>query len=364
VVPAPGDRRVSIAGLPSAIDLAERGLVPDPVLRLAIRRQCERHAARLAALAPEQAEREIAAFLAAARRGPVALTPERANLQHYEVPPEFFAEVLGPRRKYSACWWERGVVDLKEAEEAALRITCARAELRDGQRVLELGCGWGSLTLWMAERYPASRIVAISNSGSQRAHIESEVKRRGLRNVAVKTLDMNDFRPASRFDRVVSVEMFEHMRNWEELLRRVADCLDTDARVFLHVFCHRRAAYAYESEGEENWLARHFFTGGMMPSRDYLRRLDVPLEVEAEWTWDGTHYQKTANAWLANLDRRRDAVRAVLAARHGAADAARRLGRWRMFFLACAEMFGLRGGSEWMVGHYRLAPRSGAHAAR
>ncbi len=339
------------------VALAERGLVPEAMLRRAIREQCERHAAALEAL-----DDPTAAYLDAARRGPVALAPEAANAQHYEVPAAFFAHVLGPRRKYSACHWGPGVRDLAAAEDAALRLTCEHARLADGQRILELGCGWGSLSLWMAAAFPRARVTAISNSVSQRRHIEAAARARGLANLEVRTLDMNQFRPADftgagPFDRVVSVEMFEHMRNWEELLRRVAACLAPEGRAFLHVFCHRRATYAYREDGPANWLGRLFFSGGMMPARDLLHRLDTPLAVESEWTWDGTHYQRTADAWAANLERRRAEVLPILAATYGPAEADRWFARWKMFFLACAEMFGLRGGREWMVQHTLLAPR-------
>jgi cyclopropane-fatty-acyl-phospholipid synthase len=223
-------------------------------------------------------------------------------------------------------------------------------------RILELGCGWGSLTLWMAARYPAAKIVAISNSSSQRRHIEAEAARLGLANVTVRTMDMNDFRNAGTFDRIVSVEMFEHMRNWEELLRRLAPCVGPGGRLFLHVFCHRRSVYAYAEDGPENWLGRHFFSGGMMPSRDFLRHLVTPWVTERQWTWSGDHYRRTADAWVANLERERAAVLRVLARVHGDREARRWFGRWRMFLLACAEMFGVRGGNEWFVAHHLLAP--------
>ena len=348
---------MSARGLTLGLELAERGLVPDWLLRLSIRRQCERHASRLAALSEAEVAREQLAFRDQARLGPIAPVPELANAQHYEVPAEFFAMVLGDHRKYSACFWAPGAHDLTEAEAASLRITCERAALQDGMRILELGCGWGSLSLWMASEYPNARIVAISNSASQRAHIVAEAGRRGLGNLEVRTLDMNAFQPFDVFDRVVSVEMFEHMRNWEALLGRIEGCLAPDGRVFLHVFCHRRATYPYDTDGPENWLGRHFFTGGMMPSQDYLRLLDVPFEVEAEWTWNGDHYRRTAEAWVANLARRRGEVLRILADTYGASEARRWYGRWQIFFLACAEMFGLRDGNEWRVGHYLLKRR-------
>lgn len=339
-----------------AIAAAESGLVPDTTLRHGIRTLCERHAVELGrAGAPEA---DIEAFVRRMRAAPVAPVPEAANLQHYEVPPEFFARILGPHRKYSCCFWDEGARDLGAAEEAALAATCAHADLADGQRILELGCGWGSLALWMAERFPRSPVTAISNSAPQRRWIRAEAERRGLANVQVHTIDANDFVPEGPFDRVVSVEMFEHLRNWEEMLGRVARALAPEGRVFLHVFCHRATAYEYRTDRPEDWLGRHFFTGGMMPSRDLLHRLDLPLAVEAEWTWSGENYRRTANAWLERLDAERGPVERILASCGSPRDAAREFRRWRMFLLACAEMFGLRGGQEWMVLHSRLAHRS------
>jgi len=347
-------RPMSGALLSVGLELAERGLVPEAVLRREIRRLCERHAAGLAARDDAGNAADLRAFVQAARRSPIALVPERANDQHYEIPQEFFGAVLGPHRKYSACHWSPGTPDLATAEAEALRVTCERAGIEDGMSVLELGCGWGSLSLWMAATYPASRIVALSNSASQRQFIVDEAARRGLRNLEVRTVDMNDFEPFGSFDRIVSVEMFEHMRNWEELLRRLERCLAPEGRLFLHVFCHRRSVYAYAEEGPENWMGRSFFSGGMMPSRDYVRHLDIPFEVEATWTWSGEHYRRTADAWLARLEGNRAAAMQALASVHGEHEARRWFERWRMFFLACAEMFGLRGGEEWFVAHHLL----------
>lgn len=338
-----------------AIAAAESGLVPDAALRRGIRALCERHAAELGRRTAAEAETDLAAFVLRMRNAPVALAPDAANRQHYELPPELFARMLGPHRKYSCCLWDGGAKDLGEAEAAALAATCAHADLADGQRILELGCGWGSLTLWMAERFPRSPITAISNSAPQRAFILAEAERRGLANLDVRTIDANEFVPEGPYDRVVSVEMFEHLRNWEEMLRRVARSLAPGGRVLLHVFCHRRAAYEYRADRAEDWLGRHFFTGGMMPAHGLLRRLAIPLEVEAEWTWSGENYRRTANAWIERLDAERDAVGRILASLGEPDDAARELRRWRMFFLACAEMFGLRGGREWLVLHARLA---------
>jgi cyclopropane-fatty-acyl-phospholipid synthase len=339
------------------VALVERGLVPDSLVRAGIRRLLRE---RLAEIGDGDCERAAAlteAFIVAMDASPVALVPELANEQHYEVPASFYERVLGPRRKYSCCVWPKGVETLAAAEDAALRLTCERAGLEDGQRILELGCGWGSLSLWMAEAYPAGEIVAVSNSASQRAFIEAEASRRSLRNVHVITADMNDFQSDGRFDRVVSVEMFEHMRNWRELFRRVHSWLEPGGQFFLHVFCHRDVAYPYEDRGEGDWMSRVFFSGGMMPSDDLPARFQDQLRLASRWRIDGTQYARTLDAWLANMDRERAALLPVLTTTYGVRDAERWWNRWRIFFMACSELFAYRGGQEWYVGHYRLERR-------
>lgn len=338
-----------------AVELAERSWVPDRLIRAKIRSLLRE---RLA----EQAERletpgARSAWLREMSGAPVALATGAANAQHYEVPVEFYRHVLGPHLKYSSAFWPAGTRALAEAEQAMLALTAERARLADGQRVLELGCGWGSLTFWMARAFRRSSIVAVSNSASQRAWIEGQAQREGLTNIRVITADVNAFTCAERFDRLVSVEMFEHVRNWQALLCRAHTWLESGGLMFLHFFAHQRFAYPFEATGRDDWMGRHFFTGGMMPSKDLPAQLDVPFEVLERWEVGGEHYARTAEAWLENLDRQRASVTALFAAREGRPAAARRVQRWRMFFLSCAELFGFAGGSEWLVSHVLLAPR-------
>ena len=341
----------------AALHWVEQGLVPDHAVRFGIRRLLQQRLTELRAGDPEATAALAQEFLAAMRQSPLAVLPEKANEQHYEVPAAFFGQVLGPHRKYSACWWPEGVTTLAQAEAAALQATCERAGLADGQDVLELGCGWGSLSLWMARRHPHSRITAVSNSHSQRAYIEERARHEGLRNLEVITCDFNDFAPVERFDRVVSIEMFEHLRNYETLFARIGRWLAPEGRLFVHIFCHRALMYPFETEGEGNWMGRHFFTGGLMPSADTLVHCQDALALEERWLLPGTHYQRTANHWLQRQDAQRAEVMAVLRAAYGE-DAARWQQRWRMFWMACAELFGYGEGGEWQVAHYRFGKAS------
>jgi len=346
--------------------ILERDVLPDPLVRAGIR-QILRQRLR------EEGERDqyrqrikLERFVAQLRSSPIAVQTGAANAQHYEVPAEFFELVLGPRMKYSCGLWDDDPADqaaLPGAEEAMLAVTCERAALADGQRILELGCGWGSLTLYMAERFPGASIVAVSNSASQRVFIERRAAERGLRNVRLLTADMNDFDSSGQFDRIVSVEMFEHMRNYAKLLARIAAWLTADGKVFIHMFSHRRFAYPYEVRGPSDWMAEHFFTGGTMPSDDLLYHFQDDVRIEAHWRVSGTHYEHTANAWLAKMDANRAAIDEVFARVYGPGAVTKWRARWRMFFMACAELFGYRGGSEWMVSHYRLIRAGGAGRA-
>ena len=342
------------------LGLAETGRIPDALIRAGIRSQLRRRLSELPRGDCEAAEEANRDFREELCRSPVALVPELANQQHYEVAPAFFERVLGWRLKYSCGLWARGVREIDAAEEAMLALTCGRAQLSDGMRVLDLGCGWGSLSLWIAERYPRCEVTAVSNSKLQREFILARCAERGFENVEVITNDVNKLDFEQRFDRVISVEMFEHVRNYDLLLARIARWLEPNGKLFVHHFAHRESAYPYQTEGDHNWMGRHFFTGGIMPSDDMLLHFQQDLVVDRKWRVNGTHYQRTLEAWLELHDLQRDALIPILANVYGEEAAALWFQRWRLFFLACSELFGYRNGNEWWVTHIRMTPRKGA----
>jgi cyclopropane-fatty-acyl-phospholipid synthase len=332
---------------------AERVPLPDAVIRAGVQRLCSRTATRLAG---GDAESDAAFAQEMAARA-IAETAAEANARHDEVPAAFFACMLGPNRKYSSCFYKGPASTLQEAEEEALRQTIEHAALADGQSILELGCGWGSLSLAMARQFPKARITAVSNSNSQREYIEAEASSRGLTNLRVMTQDINVFDPGRRFARIVSVEMFEHMMNWRELLIRTRAWLAPDGRLFMHVFTHRSGTYLLDRADKDNWIAQQLFTGGVMPSHHLIRQYADLFAVEKEWRWSGVHYQRTALDWLDNFDRNRDAIERILRPVYGS-DTALWMRRWRWFFLATAGLFGYADGSEWGVSHYRMKATS------
>ncbi len=343
----------------AAIDLAERGWLPDPLIRAGIRRfvrdrlQEQRQSGGSAAATG----RSAAALAERLKSMPIAVAVATANQQHYEVPPEFYERVLGRRLKYSCGYWSDGTPTLDDAEEAMLALTAERAGVEDGMEVLDLGCGWGSFSLWLAERQPRTRVVAVSNSVAQGRFIAARAARSGLTNVDVVTADINRLEFPERFDRVVSVEMFEHARNYQLLLRRIRSWLRPRGQLFVHIFCHRNHAYLYDADGASNWMARHFFTGGTMPSANLLAHFQDDLALDTSWWLDGTHYARTAEAWLANLDRASRELAALFSRAGRRDEPARSIRRWRLFFLGCAEMFAFSAGREWGVRHHRFVRR-------
>ena len=337
--------------LRSLIELVENGRIPDLLTRAGIRLLLLQRLREQAQEGPDQEWQAMMTFVEEMRQSPIALHTQEANEQHYELPPRFFELVLGSHLKYSCCHFPEGVTELEHAEASMLTLTCERAQLQDGQQILELGCGWGSLSLWMAKHYPNSSILAVSNSRPQREFIESRAQELSLTNLSVQTCDMNDFTTEQHFDRVVSVEMFEHMRNWQSLLERISNWLKPEGKLFIHIFSHRRYAYAFSSEGDSNWMGRYFFTGGIMPSNDLLLYFQKDLLLEQHWVLSGVHYQRTADAWLQMMDSQKGEILQTFRDTYGK-DADVWFQRWRMFFLATSEVWGFRGGNEWLISHY------------
>ena len=340
------------------IDWTERGCMPDKLVRMGIRRLLKKRLAAVDQGSSVANRKRLDALIEEFSNGPLALVPEKANEQHYEVPAELFVKTLGQRLKYSGCYWPEGVADLNQAEEAALTKSCEHAELVDGMDVLELGCGWGSLSLWMAEHYPNAKITSVSNSASQREFILRRAQERGVdANLNVITCDINDLQCQQKFDRVVSIEMFEHVRNHKELFRRIASWLTDDGRLFAHIFCHRQWTYKFEDQGSSDWMSRYFFSGGIMPGNDLFLQYQDDLTLQQQWTWNGMHYQKTCEAWLRNMGKNRSQIMPLLEETYGEKDAVRWFNRWRMFYLACSELFGFREGQEWWVSHYLFSKK-------
>jgi cyclopropane-fatty-acyl-phospholipid synthase len=344
------------------IDLMERGLLPEAGVRLGIRKLCQNRLKSLEKDSIRLSEEDFElSYIESLRASPIAFATEKANQQHYEVPAEFYNLVLGRYKKYSCGLWPEGCNSLDESELQALKITAARAEIQDGMSILDLGCGWGSMSLYLAGTFPKCQITAVSNSSSQKMYIEQQASARGLENIQVVTADVSIFKaPADwqqKFDRIVSIEMLEHMRNYEALFARISGWLKRDGKFFAHVFSHNQFCYPFETEGTDNWMGKYFFTGGQMPSRHLFAHFQKDLILEKQWIWNGRHYQKTSDAWLRKMESNKPEVLKILAQVYGPEEAARWYERWRVFFMSCSELFGYREGLEWGVSHHLFSPR-------
>jgi len=343
--------------VPLTRSLFERGLLPDSVIRFGMRRLLQQTLIDEGKDGVEAAQGRLMKLAQEMRVAPIAVHTKDANEQHYELPTEFFQMCLGKNLKYSSCYYPTGNESLDQAEDIMLEMSCKRAELADGQHILELGCGWGSLSLFMAARFPNARITGVSNSRTQKMFIDAKAAERGLKNLTIITCDMNEFTIDQSFDRVVSVEMFEHMRNWDKLLKKVAGFLKPQGKLFIHIFTHRQYGYLYNAKDESDFIGRYFFTGGIMPSDDLLLYFQDDLKIEDHWQVKGTHYGQTSNHWLMNMDRNRQKIMPLLKATYGEKEYVKWWHYWRIFYMACAELWNYKDGSEWIVSHYRLVKR-------
>jgi cyclopropane-fatty-acyl-phospholipid synthase len=334
-----------------AYKLLEKNVLPDVLIRAGIRQLLKKKLLDEAKDGLEFGQARMIKLIQQLKAGPIAINTKEANEQHYEMPTEFFQYVLGKHMKYSSGYWKDNQVSFDQSEEDMLRITAERAQIENGQTILELGCGWGSLTLFMAKQFPQCKVTAVSNSKTQKQYIDGQAKVRGLKNVEVITADMNTFTIDKKFDRVVSVEMFEHMRNYQKLFAHIHQWLKEDGKLFVHIFTHREFAYVYDQTDDRDWIAKYFFTGGMMPSDHFLFYFSDPFQVENHWRVPGTHYQKTSEEWLKNMDTHREKIVPLLKDTYGK-DYKKWLVYWRVFFMACAELWGYRNGTEWIVSHY------------
>lgn len=342
------------------IKVLENGYMPDPITRLGIRslvKQRLNESSKNTANDPQYLKN----YAQKLKQSPLAIMTDTANKQHYEVPTDFYNLSLGRHKKYSSCYWDQNTKTLEEAEQKALDLSIEHAGVVDGMRVLELGCGWGSLSLELAKRFPHSAITAVSNSKTQKAYIDHQASERGLTNLTVLTRDLGlesnyDF-GAEKFDRVMSIEMMEHLRNYELFFKKVAPSIKEDGKFFIHIFTHKNAPYFFETEGEDNWMGKYFFSGGQMPARDLFDEFNNDLIVEKKWDWNGDHYSKTLEAWLDNTDQEKTRVLSMFKKTYGEGAEVIWYNRWRVFFMSCSELFKYNKGEEWGVTHYLMSKK-------
>ena len=339
--------------------LLENNLIPDTLIRMRIRRLLAERLRQETKATQELQQEHLMHMIEELKNSPIAIETKAANEQHYELPTNFFQYVMGKNMKYSSCYWNAETSNLDEAEDKALEITCNHAALENGMKILELGCGWGSLTMYIAKKFPLAHITGVSNSASQKIYIDQCCKDRGLNNVQIITADMNVFETENKFDRVVSVEMFEHMRNYQKLLGKIDRFLNPGGKLFVHIFTHKEFTYYFDVIDENDWMSKYFFTGGIMPSDDLLLYFNDHFKINKHWHWDGTHYEKTSNAWLANMDAHKEEILPILQSVYGAKQTTKWWVYWRIFFMACAELWGYKNGKEWFVSHYLFERTAG-----
>lgn len=332
--------------------LLEKNKIPDFLIRIGIRKLLKQRLQQEKKSTVELQQAHLMKLIEELKNSPIAINTAEANEQHYEVPTKFYQYCLGKNLKYSSGYWKNGVTDINTSEDDMLEITCNRAELKDGQNVLEFGCGWGSLSLFMAKKYPQSTFTVVSNSRTQKLYIDEQAKQRGISNLTVITVNINDFTIDQTFDRVVSVEMFEHMRNYQKLMKKVADCLKPGGKLFVHIFTHKDVAYKFEVIDETDWMSKYFFTGGIMPSDDLLLYFNEELSIEQHWHVSGMHYSKTSEAWLQNMDKHKAEIIPLFEDTYGKDQSVKWWVYWRIFYMACAELWGYNNGEEWIVSHY------------
>jgi len=336
-----------------AITLAEKNFFPDWLIRLGIRKLMKEKLSELSSIYVSDGYERKKDWVDSMNKSPLAFSPKKANEQHYEVPSKFFQQVSGPRMKYSSCFWDSSTTNLYDAENQMLDITIRRSGIEDGMRVLDLGCGWGSLSIYIAEKLSQCNVVSVSNSQDQGNYILKEVQKKGLTNLSFIKADMNTLHTDITFDRIISVEMFEHMRNYRLLLNKIAGWLKKNGKLFIHIFCHNDYAYPYETNTDSDWMTRYYFTGGMMPSYDLLEYFQDDLDLEKSWKINGNHYRKTCRAWLNTQDKRREKIMEIFQQFYGD-EGELWFNRWRIFWMACEELFAYNEGEEWFIGHFLM----------
>ncbi|MBN1549984.1 class I SAM-dependent methyltransferase [bacterium] len=333
-------------------DLVEKGLVPDTFIRQGIRRLLAQRLKQEKRSTLEDQMEHLQTLVMMLRKSNVAVETQIANEQHYEIPASFFEILLGKHKKYSGCYFETAQTSLDEAEEKSLKMICERAGIEDGMHILELGCGWGAVSLWIAKHFPRTEVTAVSNSSNQQEYIQRKSQQRGLSNIDIIKSDMNNFSISHMFDRVVSVEMFEHMRNYDQLMERISGWLKTNGKLFVQIFCHREFAYFFEAVGITDWMGKYFFSSGIMPSEYLLLYFQKHLTIEKHWRVNGLHYTKTLHNWLINLDSNTQEIRKIFDETYGSMESEKWIMRWRIFLMACEELFRYRNGNEWYLVQY------------